>query len=492
MAVNFDNSYAQLGVPFSAAQLPDPVAQPGLIAVNSALAIELGFDPDWLASNEGVAALAGNAAIDGSEPIAAAYSGHQFGQFNPQLGDGRAVLLGEILTADGRRYDLQLKGSGRTPWSRGGDGRSPLGPVLREYLVSEAMTALGVPSTRALAAVTTGEKVYRDTLLPGAILARVAASHLRVGTLQCFAAREDRESLTTLVDHVLRRHYPDKADAENPALTLLKAVVTAQAGLIAKWQLLGFIHGVMNTDNMLLSGETVDYGPCAFMENFHSDTVFSSIDHQGRYAYCNQPAIAQWNLTRLAEALLPLIHENTDAAVELAKDAIQLFPHLYGAAYREGLAKKLGLSALTEADDELGESLFIALQDDAADFTLAFRFLAESLSPDGNGTSDGDTASLFEPGKHLLEWLPRWRQRLGQDGRDVAQVQAGMFAANPVFIARNHLVQRAIEEGEGGDFSFFHRLLKRLSEPSRFDAANLDLARPAEPQERVLRTFCGT
>lgn len=488
MAVKFDNSYARLGKAFSVDQVPDPVKHPGLIHLNAQLAAELGFDPTWLKSEEGVKVLAGNTVMDGSTPIATAYSGHQFGQFNPQLGDGRAVLLGEIITEDGRRLDFQLKGCGRTAWSRGGDGRSPLGPVLREYLISEAMTALGVPSTRALAAVTTGEKVFRESVEPGAIMARVASSHLRVGTVQYFAAREDRESLSTLVDHVLHRHYPKQSDAENPALALLKSVIGAQARLVARWQLLGFIHGVMNTDNMLLCGETVDYGPCAFMETFHTDTVFSSIDHQGRYAYCNQPAIAQWNLTRLAESLLPLIHDNTEAAIELAKDAIQLFSPLYSAAYRDGLAEKLGLSAVTEDDDALGESLFTALQDDEADFTLAFRFLTESLDPEAEHT----TTALFEPGKNLLEWLPSWRQRLANEGRDAREVNTRMVRANPVFIPRNHLIQQAIEAGDDGDFGPFHRLLERLATPGVYCSEDIDLATPALPQERVLRTFCGT
>ncbi|MEO1082296.1 MAG: YdiU family protein [Pseudomonadota bacterium] len=489
MQIAFDNSYAAFGSPLSLPQSPDPVKAPALIRVNATLARELGIDPAWLESEAGVAAVAGNALPEGAEPVATAYAGHQFGQFNPQLGDGRAVLLGEVVAGDGHRYDLQLKGSGRTPWSRGGDGRSPLGPVLREYIVSEAMAALGVPSTRALAAVTTGEQVIRGGLEPGAILARVASSHLRVGTLQFFAARDDRDSLSRIVRHALERHYPDRADDENPALALLESVIEAQASLIARWQLLGFIHGVMNTDNMLLCGETVDYGPCAFMENFKPETVYSSIDVQGRYAYQNQPGIAHWNLTRLAEALLPLIDDDADAAVEKAKVPIQRFPELFGDAHSAGVARKLGLASLGEEDVALANDLFTALAADKADFTLAFRFLAEQIEPVEVAES---IESLFSPGNKLLEWLPRWMQRQAREEAPASERQAVMFAASPAFIARNHLIQRAIEDGEEGDFSLFHRLVERLAEPGRYDPADRELALPATPQEAVLRTFCGT
>ena len=489
MHIHFDNSYAAFGRPLSVPQEPDPVKAPALIRINEPLARDLGIDAAWLASDEGVAALAGNAVPDGATPVATAYAGHQFGQFNPQLGDGRAVLLGEIVAQDGHRYDLQLKGSGRTPWSRGGDGRSPLGPVLREYIVSEAMAALGVPTTRALAAVSTGETVVREGLEPGAILTRVASSHLRVGTLQFFAAREDRASLQRIVEHALARHYPDRRGEANPALALLNAVIEAQAQLVARWQLLGFIHGVMNTDNMLLCGETVDYGPCAFMEAFKAETVFSSIDVQGRYAYSNQPGIAHWNLTRLAEAVLPLIDDDTEAAVEQAKEAIQSFPEHFGDAHSAGVAKKLGLARLEGSDVDLANDLFEALAADKADFTLAFRFLAEEIAP-----LDGEAYAgrLFEPGQKLLEWLPRWLQRQARETEDAAQRQRAMLAASPAFIPRNHLVQKAITEAEEGDFAFFHRLVERLAAPGEYDPADRDLALPATPQEAVFRTFCGT
>ncbi|WOJ97773.1 YdiU family protein [Congregibacter brevis] len=489
MPIPFDNSFAALGSPFSTAQEPDPVKDPSLIRINDRLATQLGIDPQWLGSQEGIEVLSGNRVAEGSNPVAAAYAGHQFGHFNPQLGDGRAVLLGEVVDQHQHRYDLQLKGSGRTDWSRGGDGRSPLGPVLREYIVSEAMAALGVPTTRALAAVATGERVMRDGIEPGAVLTRVASSHLRVGTMQYFAAREDRQSLATLVSYILKRHYADKVAAEKPALELLEAVIAAQARLIARWQLLGFVHGVMNTDNMLLCGETVDYGPCAFMEEFHPETLFSSIDQQGRYAYCNQPGIAQWNLARLAEALLPLINDDTDAAVEEAKNALSQFTPLFEEAYQEGLAKKLGLEGFTETDIALADGLFAALQEDQADFTLAFRFLADEINPGGPNTGAG---ALFKPGQKLLEWLPLWAQRQQAEAGRAEEKQARMFAANPAFIPRNHLIQRAIEEGEAGDYGLFHRLVTRLENPAHYTVADSDLALPAQPQEKVMRTFCGT
>ena len=486
-ALPFDNSYARLPARFYARLDPTPVRKPGLLRVNRPLSKALGIDPDWLASEAGVAVVAGNAVPEGAEPLAAAYAGHQFGQYNPQLGDGRALLLGELVDGDGRRFDLQLKGSGPTPWSRGGDGRSPLGPVLREYLVSEGMYALGVPTTRALAAVTTGERVMRNGIEPGAVLARVASSHIRVGTFQYFAVRDDREALETLLDHVLKRHYPDLAGADNPALAVLEAVIARQAGLIASWQHLGFIHGVMNTDNMLLCGETVDYGPCAFMEAFHPETVFSSIDHGGRYAYQNQPGIAHWNLVRFAETLLPLLHADQDEAIALAQAALGAFPRQFGEAHAAGLARKLGLAALRPDDDGLVEDFFAALAEDGADFTLAFRYLSEYDGPEASGLE-----ALFQPGAALTAWLPRWQERVAADGADPDLRRAGQRSANPVFIPRNHLVQAAIEAAEGGDLAPFHRLAERVADPYRWASADADLARPARPEEQVLRTFCGT
>jgi len=396
MPIPFDNSYAALGAPFSVPQQPEPVRAPALIRINDALAEQLGIDTDWLAGVDGIAMLAGNRLPAGATPVATAYAGHQFGHFNPQLGDGRAVLLGEVIDRDGVRRDIQLKGSGRTPWSRGGDGRSPLGPVLREYLVSESMHAMGVRSTRALGAVTSGERVMREGVEPGAVFARVASSHLRIGTCEYFAARQDFEALRRLVDYVLARHYPERAGDDNPPLQLLDAATGAIAAMVARWQLLGFVHGVMNTDNMLLCGETVDFGPCAFMEAYDPATVFSSIDTQGRYAYGNQPGIAHWNLARLAEALLPLIDSDTERAVALATPVIQAFPERFGDAHSTGVAAKLGLAQLADdADGRLAEELFAALKADAADFTLAFRFIADEAHPGGLGSGAG---RLFTPG----------------------------------------------------------------------------------------------
>ncbi len=487
-AIHFDNSYAALGEPLSIAQAPDAVAAPTLICANQTLAERMGIDGAWLHGGDAAAFWSGNRLLPGAQPVTTAYAGHQFGHFHPSLGDGRAVLLGEVVAPDGKRFDVQLKGSGRTPWSRGGDGRSPLGPVLREYIVSEAMAALGVPTTRALAAVTTGERVIREGVEPGAILTRVASSHLRIGTLQYFAARQDRQSMATIVEHALARHYPEHGH-DIPALGLLNAVIETQAELIPRWQLLGFIHGVMNTDNMLLCGESVDYGPCAFMEAFKADMVFSFIDTQGRYAYRNQPGIAHWNLARLAETLLPLTDEDADRALELAKEAIQRFPALFGEAHRAGLADKLGLASLDDSGMALADDLFAALEEDGADFTLAFRFLADEANPGAEGTGAG---ALFEPGVRLLEWLPRWKQQLAGGGCDGRTRQETMFAASPAFIPRNHLIQRAIRDGEGGDFTLFHRLVDRLADPGRYSDSDRDLALPAKPQERVLRTFCGT
>src|SRR5437588_543388 len=343
ISLPFDNSYARLAERFYARLAPTPVAAPRLVKLNTALAAELGLDAGQLASPQGVEVLAGNRIAPGSQPIALAYAGHQFGNFVPQLGDGRAILLGEVLDKDGVRRDIQLKGSGPTPFSRRGDGRAALGPVLREYIVSEAMAALGIPTTRALAAVTTGEMVWRETPLPGAVLTRVASSHIRVGTFQFFAAQGDLDAIRRLADHVIARHYPEAVDAANRYRTLLDLVISRQAALIAKWQLVGFIHGVMNTDNMSIAGETIDYGPCAFMDVYHPGTVFSSIDQMGRYAYRNQPRIAQWNLARFAECLLPLLAQSEDAGLQQAQEALDAFAPHFEAAYTSGLRRKLGL-----------------------------------------------------------------------------------------------------------------------------------------------------
>jgi uncharacterized protein YdiU (UPF0061 family) len=487
--LHFDNSYAGLPPAFYSATDPTPVHAATAIRMNTPLAQRLGIDPQWLASTEAVEVIAGNAIPEGAEPIATAYAGHQFGHYNPQLGDGRAVLLGELIAPDGARFDLQLKGSGPTPYSRGGDGRSPLGPVLREYLVSEAMAALGVPTTRALGAVSTGEPVYREQALPGAVLARVAASHLRIGTVQFIAARGDQALLQQLVHYALQRHYPEHGDSDNPALALLQTVQGRIAELVARWQLLGFIHGVMNTDNMLLSGETVDYGPCAYMDNFHPDTVFSSIDHGGRYAYRNQPGIAHWNLAVLAQALLPLLHPDTDAAVALAQGVVDEFPAHYSAAYHRGLGDKLGI-AWQESDAELVEDLFTLMTDTKADFTLTFRRLAELAGPPL--AADTSVSAHWELPTEFTPWLTRWRQRLVSETRDAAQRQRAMLATNPAIIARNHLVEAAITAGNDGDLSVFEHLTARLEHPFEYGPGDWQWARPPAPEEAVRQTFCGT
>src|SRR5271154_3406140 len=374
--IPFQNTYAALPANFFARVAPTPVASPRLIKLNRPLAVHLGLDPDRLSSPEGAEILAGKRVPDGADPIAMAYAGHQFGHFVPQLGDGRAILLGEVIDADGIRRDIQLKGSGPTPFSRRGDGRAALGPVLREYIVSEAMFALGIPTTRSLAAVVTGENVMRETMLPGAVLTRVASSHIRVGTFQFFAARGDTDGVRRLADHVIARHYPEAAQAERPYHALLVGVIERQAKLVARWLLVGFIHGVMNTDNTSISGETIDYGPCAFMDHYDPAAVFSSIDEQGRYAYANQPRIALWNLTRLAECLLPLFSDDKDKAIEQAQSLLAEFPGKFTAAYQSGLRQKIGLFTGQDGDETLVQDLLDAMAKSQADFTLTFRGLS--------------------------------------------------------------------------------------------------------------------
>jgi uncharacterized protein YdiU (UPF0061 family) len=487
--VNFDTTYLRLPPRFYTKLPPTPVADPGLIRINAPLAGLLGLDPAWLASKEGVEILAGNRLVEGSEPIATVYAGHQFGGWSPQLGDGRAILLGEVIGRDGLRYDIQLKGSGRTPYSRGGDGRAPLGPVLREYIVSEAMAAFGVPTTRSLAAVTTGEPVFRQAPEPGAVLTRVAQSHIRIGTFQYFLSRQDVEGLRLLTDYVIERHYPECAGAELPALALYEAVIAGQARLMAQWQLLGFIHGVMNTDNMLLSGETIDYGPCAFMDAYHPETVYSSIDHQGRYAYRNQPGIAHWNLACLAQALLPGIDEDPERARELAQASLDAYPALYQDAYRRGMARKLGLPGLDPEDDGIAIDLLNLMSQEKADFTLVFRRLADLA----NGENGPGVKNLFDFPPAFSDWLARWRRFLERDDRQPQDRQAEMYRANPVFIPRNHLVAEAIDRAViAGDFEPFNTLVDLLENQRDYDPALASYALPPRPDQVVSRTFCGT
>jgi uncharacterized protein YdiU (UPF0061 family) len=486
----FDSAYARLPDRFFARVTPTPVAAPRLIRVNAPLAAELGIDPEWLASAEGVAVLAGNRVPDTATPIATAYAGHQFGGFVPQLGDGRAILLGEVIDRGGTRRDVQLKGAGPTPFSRRGDGRAALGPVLREYLVSEAMHALGIPTTRALAAVTTGERVIRETMLPGAVLARVASSHLRVGTFQYFASRGDVEGVRTLADHVIARHYPHAAEAEHPHRALLEAVIRAQAELIARWLLVGFVHGVMNTDNMSVAGETIDYGPCAFLDEYDPGAVFSAIDSYGRYAYANQPAIAQWNLTRLAECLLPLLGDDKDAAAADAVRALEAFAPAFEGAYQGGLRRKLGLSTEREGDAALADELLQAMAANGADFTLTFRRLSEAAADEGR---DAEVRSLFaDPGAYDA-WAPRWRQRLREEPGDGAARREAMLAVNPAFIPRNHRIEAVIRAAvDRDDFAPFEELLAVLARPYDSQRDNARYMEPPAAHERVLQTFCGT
>lgn len=486
--IPFDNSYARLPDRFFARLTPEPVTAPELIRVNHGLAAELGIDPAALESPEGIAILAGNAVAAGSEPLAQAYAGHQFGGFSPQLGDGRAILLGEVVGRHGRR-DIQLKGSGPTPFSRRGDGRAALGPVLREYVVSEAMAALGLPTTRALAAVTTGERVRRERLLPGAIFTRVAASHLRVGTFQFFAARGDTEAVKILADYAIARHYPQAATAEKPYRAFLESVIAAQADLIARWLHIGFIHGVMNTDNTTISGETIDYGPCAFMDEYDSRRVLSSIDHQGRYAYGNQPNIGFWNLTRLAESLLSLLGETEDAAVEEAKAALERYVPRFQAAYDDGLCRKLGLSPGAE-NTAAAHALLTLMGEHAADFTLTFRALADAQEPEG----EAPLRALFGDGAPALEgWLTQWRQCLGRESTTIAARREGMRAENPAFIPRNHIMERVIVAAtDAGDFAPFEEFIEVLSKPYEDQTGQEEYSLPPQPAERVMQTFCGT
>jgi serine/tyrosine/threonine adenylyltransferase len=473
----FDNSYARLPGRFYARQAPRPVAKPSLIHINAPLAHELGLDPELLATPEGIEVLAGNRVAPGSEPLAQAYAGHQFGHFVPQLGDGRALLLGELIDRAGRRRDIQLKGSGPTPYSRGGDGRAWVGPVLREYLVSEAMHALGVPTTRALAAVYTGETVQREGPLPGAILTRVAASHLRIGTVQFFFAREDEQSLSVLVEYARQRHYP----ATEGALGLFRAVIAAQAELVAHWLSLGFVHGVMNTDNTSLSGETIDYGPCAFIDTYRPDTVFSSIDVRGRYAYANQPQVMLWNLAQLGTALLGLIDTRHEAAVERATAELQRFPGLYEAVWLRRMRAKLGLQTEQAGDRDLAQDLLAVMAAGEADFTRTFR-----------GLANGEAQAEFLNPAGYLSWERSWRERLAQEGATPSERHADLAATNPAFIARNHRIEAVIQAALAGDLAPFSRLHRVLARPFADQPDDRDLSLPPAPSEIVHETFCGT
>ena len=483
MAIPFDNTYAQLPGRFYAVQMPTPVRAPSLIRVNHALARQLGIDPHWLESPEGIGVLAGNVVPEAAAPIAQAYAGHQFGNFVPKLGDGRAVLLGEVVATDGKRLDVQLKGSGHTPWSRRGDGRSALGPVLREYLVSEAMHALGAPTTRALAAVASGEDVFRGEMQAGGIFTRVAASHLRVGTFQYFATRQDHEGLRMLADFAIQRHYPQIEGSTSPYTGLLEEVIAAQANLICQWMGLGFIHGVMNTDNCAISGETIDFGPCAFMEQFHPDCVYSSIDRYGRYSWGNQAQIILWNLRRFAETLLPLIDDNMDRAVDRAERSLESFAPLFHRDFVDIFSRKLGLACDRRKADLFIQTTLEKLSNHELDFTLFFRHLTRVAA----GADPADFVALWKKASDVQQWMQEWRT--------VAQPEVNLTSmrkSNPVLIPRNHQVERAIQAGYEGDFSVFNRLVDALAQPYVDQSDFADLEAPARPEERVMETFCGT
>jgi protein adenylyltransferase len=487
MRLGLQHTYFALPSRFYAPVRPTVVANPQRVIFNVSLATDLGLDPS--VNDVAAAMFSGNQLPDDAQPIAMVYAGHQFGSFVPQLGDGRAILIGEIGARDGVLRDIQLKGAGLTPFSRGGDGRAALGPMLREYLVSEAMHALGIPTTRSLAVVTTGERVYRNAALPGAVLTRVAASHVRVGTFQYFAARGDQDALQQLLRYVITRHYPEAAGAASTALALLTIVTQRQAALIAGWMGLGFIHGVMNTDNVAVSGETIDYGPCAFMDHYDPMTVFSSIDHNGRYAYANQPAIAQWNLARFAETLLPLIDPDLDKAIAQATDVLEPFVTLVDDRVLAIMRRKIGLASAMDGDAELIQALLNLMQHSQADFTLTFRKLTLAAH-DPNQLSHA--RALFAVDSTADRWLYDWRQRLAFDSRSAAERLQSMRTANPLFIPRNHRVEAALHAAESGDFSLFHQLLEVLQRPYDDQPGMDEYSQPPLPSERVLQTFCGT
>ena len=486
----FDNTYARLPDRFFARLPPTPVPAPRLIRVNEALASQLGLDTAALTAPAGVAVLAGNKVPSGSAPLAMAYAGHQFGAWVPQLGDGRAILLGEVVDREGQRHDVQLKGSGPTPFSRMGDGRAVLGPVLREYIVSEAIAALGIPTTRALAAVTTGEQIRRETLLPGAVLTRVAQSHVRVGTFQYFAARRDTEALRLLADYVIERHYPEVADADQPYLALYEAIIGRQAALVARWMMVGFIHGVMNTDNMSVVGETIDYGPCAFMDIYHPDTVYSSIDHAGRYAFGNQSRVAHWNLACLGQALLPLLGGDEDAAVLAAQEKLNGFPGLFDTAWLRGIRAKLGLESENDDDAALVQELLQLMAIHEADYTLTFRRLSQMGAV--NGADDQPVRDLFKDPTALDAWTTRWRDRLSQESLSAREINARMLGVNPAVIPRNHLVEEAIQAAVGGDLTVFESLIQVLTSPFDEPMRSARYMAPPRPEQVVHQTFCGT
>jgi uncharacterized protein YdiU (UPF0061 family) len=486
--VSFEASYAQLPPVFHAPVQPAFAPAPTLIRLNHALCRELSVDAAWLESEAGVAMLAGNTLPDSAVPVAMGYAGHQFGGWSPQLGDGRAVLLGEVLDRNGLLRDFHLKGAGRTPYSRGGDGKATLGAIIREYVLSEAMFALGVPTTRALAVVATGEPVYRETPMPGAILTRVATSHVRVGTFEYVAARQDRRATNALADYVLHRHYRAAMQEPQPYRAMLDSIIARQAQLVARWMLLGFIHGVMNTDNMQIVGETIDYGPCAFMDEFHPQRVFSSVDRNGRYAWDQQPVMAKWNLTRLGDALTPVLGLTDGAALEEAKAAVATFDAHFEAAFVSGFRRKLGLMSEKDADGEFIRETLAMLAEEEIDFTLFFRRLTQVA----DGKYETAWGQLFNHPDRAGAWLAKWRARCGQDAADNQNRLAVMQGVNPIFIARNHRVEAAIQAGLRGDFAPFHQLVSVLARPYQEQPEFAEYEQAPREEQKVRETFCGT
>jgi uncharacterized protein YdiU (UPF0061 family) len=484
----FNNTYATLPENFFSRVYPTKVTSPKFLLTNLELGIDLGLSAAELESDEFLSIFSGNRVPEGASPIALAYAGHQFGVFVPSLGDGRAILLGEVVSASGKRMDVQLKGAGRTPYSRNGDGRAAIGPVLREYLVSEAMFHLGVPTTRALAAVTTGESVIREQLLTLAILTRVASSHLRVGTFQYLASRRDESGLRILVDYALNRHFNGPLTTEVPALQLLSTVIEVQAKLIAKWQGLGFVHGVMNTDNTAISGETIDYGPCAFLDTFDPSRSFSSIDHGGRYAYSNQPLIGHFNMTRLAEALLPIVDESEARAVDLLNERIAMFPDVYHVAFMSEMRRKLGLQSERDDDDKLVRALLEQMAKEKVDYTLCFRILCEWCLPE----QSVQAPTPFVDTRWFNDWRASWHFRLDQEPKLRTDQQTVMKQANPAIIARNHRVEEAIVAASQGQPEPFRRLSEALKTPYNEPVNAPDLATPPGDEQWEYRTFCGT
>ncbi|MGD7044845.1 protein adenylyltransferase SelO [Jeotgalibacillus proteolyticus] len=480
---NLENSYSRLPSIFFASLDPKPVQSPEIVQFNDSLAESLGLSNDALNSEKGAAIFAGNKMFEGSMPIAQAYAGHQFGNLT-MLGDGRALLIGEQITPENKRFDIQLKGSGRTPFSRGGDGRAALGPMLREYVISEAMHALGIPTTRSLAVVKTGEEIIRETLLPGAVMTRVASSHLRFGTFQYAAGVEEGKELKALADYAIERHYPELAHEENRYRAFLRKVIEQHAVLIAKWQQVGFIHGVMNTDNMTISGETIDYGPCAFMDAYDPATVFSSIDVQGRYAYGNQPKIGGWNLARFAETLLPLLHEEQEKAVEIAQNEIEAYGKLYHEQWLSNMRGKLGLFGSEEGDEELVEELLGLMKDHKSDFTNTFRMLTD-------GTTEND--GLFTS-PEFKKWETKWKERRSSQTQSQDETKKRMQQHNPVIIARNHKVEEALEAAvRYDDYTLLTNLLEVLSSPYDYSSSTQsEYCIPRDPSNGRYRTFCGT